>query len=272
MTIFEIRDGAQPVGSRMGRLVGYLFYYERAHRFYTELDGELDEWEAPAMFYGHVKRGIYSIDSKWSMKWVRQRIIPAERQNIGVILKENGLKFYDEYKLLCLSEGRCAQDECYVVKIESDRIDQKIQNRLTRKIADVLPLSANRLAVFFKDGKARLIDFEKNFEKQDAFRKVLREPSIFDRVKTAPGGNGIEWDEDRAVSAEALYDQGEAIAFSYDDLLCFAGKRLVDTAQACALLNVSRQYMNQLVRQGRLHPVLSGEKGRVFLRAEIEKL
>ena len=272
MTTFEIRDKAQPVGGNRGRLIGYLFYYERSRRFYAEVLGELDEWEVPAMFYGHVKRGIYSIDSKWSMKWVRQRIVPAERQNIGMILKDAGLKSYDEYKLLCLSEGRCAQDECYIVKIEPGQMVPEIQKRLMKKVADLLPMTDNRVVVFFKDGNARLVNTGKLLEKQDAFRRVLREPAIFDRVKISPGGNGIEWDEDRSVMAEDLYQVGEKIGIGYDDLLRFANKRLVDTTEACALLNVSRQYINQLVKQGRLNPVLSGEKGRIFLRAEIENL
>lgn len=270
--IFEIRDAAQPLGHNRGRLVGYLFYFERSRRFYAEVPCELDEWEAPAMFYGHVKRGIYSIDSKWSMKWVGQRIIPAERQNINEILKENGLKTYDEYKLLCLSEGRCAQDELYIVKIEPEQIITEVQERLQKKVADVLPLPGNRIAVFFKDGNARIIDAGKFLEKQDAFRRVLREAAIFDRVKVAPGGNGIEWDEDRSVMAETLYDAGEPIGIGFDDLVRYAGRRLVDTTEACTLLGVSRQYINQLVKQGRLHPVLSGEKSRVFSRAEIENL
>lgn len=272
MTTFEIRDAAQPIGRNVGRLVGYLFYYERARRFYTELLAELDEWETPAMFYGHVKRGIYSIDSKWSMKWVRQRIIPAERQNIGMILKENGLKVYDEYKLLCLSEGRCAQDEGYIVKTEFDRISSDIKERLQKKVADVLPLQDNRIFVFFKDGNTRQIDAGQMLGEQNAFCRVLREPAIFERVKVSPGGNGIEWDEDRSVMAEDLYNAGESIGLGYDNLLRFTNKRLVDTTEACALLNVSRQYINQLVKQGRLRPVLSGEKGRVFLRAELEEM
>ena len=272
MTTFEIRDAAQPIGRNVGRLVGYLFYYEKAKRFYTELISELDEWEAPAMFYGQVKRGIYSIDSKWSMKWVRQRIIPAERQNIGMILKENGLKAYDEYKLLCLSEGRCAQDEGYIVKIESEHIAPEIQKRLQKKVADVLPLQDNHVSVFFKDGNTRNIDAGQMLGEQNAFCRVLREPAIFDRVKVSPGGNGIEWDEDRSVMAETLYDTGEAIGIGYDDLLRYANKRLVDTTEACTLLHVSRQYINQLVKQGRLNPVLSGEKGRIFLRAELEEM
>jgi len=36
------------------------------------------------------------MDSFWGGKFVAQRIIPPDRQNLGSILKENGLKAYDE--------------------------------------------------------------------------------------------------------------------------------------------------------------------------------
>lgn len=43
--------------------------------------------------------------------WVRQRIVPPDRQNIGQILKANGLEEYDEFSLLMFGSGRCAQDD-----------------------------------------------------------------------------------------------------------------------------------------------------------------
>ena len=65
------------------RLLGYLFYYERSRRFFAELLEGVDEWEAPFIFSSFVKKNIRSIDSEWSMKFVQQRIIPADRQNLG---------------------------------------------------------------------------------------------------------------------------------------------------------------------------------------------
>lgn len=271
MTVFEIRDSSQRIG-REDRVVGYLFYYERDRRFYAELPEGLDEWEVPAMFYGHAKRGERFVDAEWTMKWVRQRIIPADRQNIGSILKIHGLKTYDEYRLLCLSEGHCAQDECYIVRTEEAALPEEIRQRLLRKVRDVLPLSDFRLCVFFRDGAARMVDAGQLLGGRDAFRRILREEEIFERVKVAPGGNGIEWGDERGVSAELLYGSGEKPDVSYNDFLRFARVRLVDTPGAGEMLGVSRQYLNQLVGEDRLHPVISDVKGRVFLRAEVEDL
>lgn len=51
------------------------------------------------------------------MRWVRQRVTPPERQNLGQILKANNMAEYDEFKLLVKNEGRSCQDECYIVEM-----------------------------------------------------------------------------------------------------------------------------------------------------------
>ena len=38
----------------------------------------------------------------------------ASRQNIGEILRVNGMRSYDEHKLLLKNEGRSCQDEFYI--------------------------------------------------------------------------------------------------------------------------------------------------------------
>ncbi len=271
MTIFEIRDAAQVIRPGEDRVVAYLFYFERAKRFYAELPEELNEWEVPAMFYGHAKRGERFVDAVWAMKFVRQRIIPPDRQNIGAILRDNGLKFYDEYKLLCLSDGRCAQDECYIVRTNAQALPEEIRERLGRKVRDLLPLSDNRLYVFFRDGMARLVDIGTLCGDDRTFGRILREADVFERVRVAPGGNGVEWGDERALSAEKLYVYGEEAVLSYEDLLLFARRRLVDTTEACEMLGVSRQYLNQLVGQKRLHPVIDGAKSRIFAKADVEE-
>ena len=156
MIVFEIRDKAQK-----GRLLGYLFYYEKSKRFFSELLEDTDEWTCPFIFSGFVKKGNYSIDSIWSGKFVNQRIIPQDRQNLGSILRENGLKEYDEFKLLQLSEGRCAQDELYLVRIQDKDIIPEVQNRLDKKVLDVMALEDYKALVFFRDKKDFVIDVKK---------------------------------------------------------------------------------------------------------------
>ena len=92
MRIFAIKDDtlSQEI------VLGYLIYYENAKAFYIELPDDADPWETPLLLSSFVKRGERSVSSYWSRLWVQQRIIPRDRQNIGQVLKENGLRVVEE--------------------------------------------------------------------------------------------------------------------------------------------------------------------------------
>ncbi len=265
MVVFEIRNKEEK-----GNLLGYLFYYERSKRFFSELLKETDEWTAPFMFSGHVKRGVYSIDSVWSAKFVGQRIIPPDRQNLGSILDKNGLKEYDEFKLLQLSEGRCAQDELYLVRIHEKDINPEIKNRLNEKILDVMPLKDNKVIVFYKNGESRTADIKKICGEDRLFGKILSDGDVFKNVRVSPGGNGIEWGEERFISAETLKAHGKRSDICYGDLLGFIRERLVDTAETAGMLNCSRQYIKQLSDKQKLTPVREGANSNIFMKSSIE--
>ena len=55
MKIFAITDGERNDN------LGTLLYYERSKVFIAELRDGLDEWNAPLLFSGFVKKGIYTI-------------------------------------------------------------------------------------------------------------------------------------------------------------------------------------------------------------------
>ena len=135
--------------------VGYLVYYENPKSFYIELKDGLDPWDAPLLLSGFVERGEYSINSYWSGVWVKQRIIPAERQNIGEILKENNLSTYDEYEFLKLSNGRCVQDDYYLEEISDDLLPDNLLLRWKTKVADVIPLKDSFVLVFFSKRRSQ---------------------------------------------------------------------------------------------------------------------
>ena len=270
MTIFAIRDESRKMPDGSDATVGFLFYIDRAKRFYAEIPSDLGKWDVPAMFYGQVGRGNHSIDHELALKWVRQRIVPAERQNISMILRDNNLKEYDEYRLLVLSAGRCAQDDQYIVRTEHDALPDDIRSRLETNVRDIMTLSGRKAVVFFCDGTARTIDIGKLTEEYIVFKNVLDKDDVFRRVKVSPGGFGIEWDRDRFIGARRLYTAGKKSEISYDDVLRFAGTRLSDTSSVMGELGVSRQYVDQLVKQDKLHPVKSSPGTRVFASAEVE--
>ena len=136
MKIFAIRDESVEIQKDLA----YLIYYEMEKRFYIELPDDADPWETPLLLDSFVKRGEKTVNSYWSQLWVQQRIIPTDRQNLGEILRDNGLKEYDEFQLLMLAMGRCAQDDYYLVPLNENDLPKEIIKRFSARIEDVLPL------------------------------------------------------------------------------------------------------------------------------------
>ena len=266
MTTFEIRDKAQD-----SRLLGYLFYYGRSKRFFSELMKDVDEWTCPFIFSSLVRKGILSIDSFWSGKFVGQRIVPPDRQNLGSILRDNSLKEYDEYKLLLLSEGRCAQDELYLVRVPENEINPEIVKRFNNKIVDVMALKGLKVIVFFKDSKSVIFDVGKQYKNDRLYGNILRNNEVFRNVRVSPGGNGIEWGEEHFISAEVLRKGGKLSPIAYEDVMFFVKERLVDTADTAKILNCSRQYIKQLSDKKCLVPVRGEGNSNLYLKSEIER-
>lgn len=134
MKIFAIRDES----AMEQKDLAYLFYYEAEKRFYIELPENAEPWETPLLLSSFVKKGEITMNSYWSKIWVQQRIVPTDRQNLGLILKENGLKEYDEFDLLMLAMGRCAQDDYYLVPMGESQLPGQIQKRFVRRIEDII--------------------------------------------------------------------------------------------------------------------------------------
>ena len=99
------------------KTVAYLLYDEKNKAYRIEVPSDVKSKETPAIIADFVERGQRKIGEEWSLRWVKQRVIPPERQNIGQILRENGMEYYDEFPLLLMNQGRCCQDECYLVEV-----------------------------------------------------------------------------------------------------------------------------------------------------------
>lgn len=100
--------------NNQNKTVAILNYDEKSKKYTIDIPENVTEKEAPFMLSLFIKKGIRHMDDEWSMKWVQSRIIPNSRQNIGEILRVNGMHFYDEHQLLIKNEGRSCQDECYI--------------------------------------------------------------------------------------------------------------------------------------------------------------
>ena len=91
MKVCAIRDEYE----NRNTVLGYLFYYERSRDFFIELRDDLDAGEFPILLSLFVQKRTYSIGREWSARWVQARIVPRDRQNLGAILRDNGLSEYD---------------------------------------------------------------------------------------------------------------------------------------------------------------------------------
>lgn len=266
MKIYAIRDEREPETGDLG----WLFYDTASERFFMELPENTDPWLLPPPCNSFAARGVYSLSSGWAMRWVAQRIVPQERQNLGMVLQANGLKTYDPHRLLLLSDGRCAQDDCCIVPVTEDDLPDVIKKRLRRKVQDVIPLSGMRTVVLFRDDTTRLLSLEPFLKQNPLFSLVARDETVFMRVKVTPLGNGIEWDGINSVPAEALYRMGRKLPLLPEDFLQFTRHRAVDTTELAKRMHCSRQYIKQLTDAGRLHPVCTGSNHTLYAAREAE--
>lgn len=101
----------------LDKVVSILNYEEDTKTYTIDIPEEITEQEAPFLMSLFLQKGIRHIDPDWSFRWVQSRIIPSSRQNIGEILRVNGLTAYDEHALLMKNQGRCCQDEYYLERI-----------------------------------------------------------------------------------------------------------------------------------------------------------
>ena len=101
-------------GNNRHKTVGILNYDDKTKKYTIDIPEGVESKETPFMMSLFLKKGIRTIDEEWSMRWVQSRIIPSSRQNIGEILRVNGMCSYDEHKLLLKNEGRSCQDEFYI--------------------------------------------------------------------------------------------------------------------------------------------------------------
>ena len=264
MRIFAIRDESLSPDTTLG----YLIYYERPRAFYIELPENADPWETPLLLSSFVKRGEHSVGSYWSRLWVQQRIVPQDRQNIGQVLKENGLTAYDEFQLLMLTMGRCAQDDCYLEEISADQLPALLTERWKTKLEDVVPMQEARLLLFFRNGEVRIADMKVIADNHTECKPYLSRAERFNAVEVQPDGYGVAWSERAVISDRELYANSKRVPLSLDDFIGFVQHRVVSASEACQILGCSRQNIDDLMKSGKLHPIRRDAKYKLFLRSE----
>ena len=251
--------------------IGYLFYYEKAESFIIELCEDLDEWDAPLLFQGLVRKDIYTVSRDISLMWVKERVIPSGRQNIGSILKNHKMKRYSEMAFLNLSKGRSSQDNCYIEEISETEIPEYIRDRMRKNVWECFPTEDKQLVCMFKDNTVRKVDLTRLADKYKDIIYVLKNRELLDSVKVGVGGYSVIFNGSLEIQTLDLREIGLLLPLTANDFYHFVHRNVVDTTRACDMLQCSRQNLSYLVKAEKIRPVIYGTKENMYLKGEIER-
>lgn len=260
MKIFKIMD------EDAKRSVGCLLNFEKEGSFIIELRDDLDEWSAPLLFAGLVKKKNFTVPRDESLMWVKERIIPSGRQNISSILSHHKLKAYDEGRFLEISEGRCSQDHLYIKKVE--KLPGYVKRRQQKNLVDCVMCEGFKILCFFVDGTVKKVNLRKI--KYEGTDKISANKSLYESGKIAAGGYCVTFNESIDIPAYMLYQQ-EEISIKSEDFLLFVKKNILDTSDCCNALECTRQNISYMVKQQQLIPLKEDVKGNLYLKGDILK-
>ena len=253
--------------------LGYFFYYDKLDDCYIELNDTLDAWDFPFILDSFAKQNRWVVNQKYTRLFISQRIIPSDRQNIGMILKDNGLEVYDEIQLFLLADGRCAQDECYIKQIPFEQLPLNIRKRRKRMIVSAKNISAGRYLVGFVDNKIGLWEADRCAFISRQVRRLLTYKNRLSALQAVSSGFELRWDEDAAgISYDAVYENCEFLPVDMESLERFTIGNLVTTQDIINEMGCTRQNINDHVKRGRIRSVDLNAKTQIFSRREYQKL
>lgn len=252
--------------------IGYLFYYEKSMSFIIELCRDLDEWDAPLLFQKLVREGQFTVPRAISLMWVKERIIPSGRQNIGSILRHYKLKEYSEIAMLELSKGRSSQDECYIKEIKEEDIPKQIKDRMNQNLWECFPTEEHHLVCLFKDNLVKKVDLDMMAREYKELSHILQNQALLDSLKIGPGGYSIVFNDSIELQASDLRNFAIDLPVVAADFYYFACRNIVDATKTCDILQCSRQNLSYLVKEEKLKPILHATKEKLYLKGEAECL
>ena len=261
MKIFSINDESNPFKENLG----YLLYYPQSRVFIIELREDIPVRYFPLFLEHFARNKQYTIDSRWSEKWVEQRIIPRDRQNLGAILRDNHLKDYDPFRLLQLSRGRGAQDDCAVMPVSISDIPDWLNQRLKEKIKTVIPLPDYRPVAASYDDSVRIAKIKDLITDVPQLLHLRNTPELYHNATVEAGGNRICWGTNISVSLPVLQRFPKLSDFSWQDIKHVISFQVIDTTEACRILDCSRQYIHQLEKKGALSTITPHSKNHMFI-------
>ena len=95
-----------------------------------DIDESATEKDVPMLFIPFLRKGQHHIDDAWARRWVEERVVPSDGQNLGQVLRANGLQLYDSMLLLIAGEGRCAQDDFFIQEARDAVASESVSSRV----------------------------------------------------------------------------------------------------------------------------------------------
>ncbi|MBQ9004375.1 MAG: helix-turn-helix domain-containing protein [Eggerthellaceae bacterium] len=265
MRLFALKDSADAQGSTLA----VVSCYGAGREYHIDMPKGTDPWTVPLILSSFASRGAWTVDPAWSRRWAESRVAPRSRQNLGEVLKVNGLDRYDSLKLLELTGGRNSQDSCYLEPLAPADAPEWFRERERGRIVEAVPLERFRLLVAFREGDACLCDVRAIGTGDARIARALVSRDAFWRVQVALGGRGVRWGENAWIADSTLREAGVPVPLSWEDLAAAAPGMLVDATEAARMLGCTRQNVNALVKSGALRPAKTTGKATLFLRADI---
>lgn len=256
------------------KALAYIFYYQKSDDWYIEISDDVNSaWELPIILDHFFEQGYKTVDEYWSRKFVEQRIVPPDRQNLGAILKNCNLDTYDEFALFEIADGRCAQDDCYIEKIKVDEVPDSIMERRGKRIETVIKINDfNTLLVTLKDKTVATVEIEK-MRGYDRMTKIaLAYYNSLLNISVGCHGTELSIQGGHYVSYEVVNKCMAKLPITADMLRSYAESEIISTGEAMRLLNCSRQNLDDLVKRGRLTPAKIEANSRMFFKSDVVEL
>ncbi|MDR1713187.1 MAG: hypothetical protein LBR39_03415 [Coriobacteriales bacterium] len=107
------------VTNRGGLDFGLLSLDEQSGTWSLRINPECNWENTPLSLAIYIKSGIRELNAQQSLSWVRDRLLPPNRQNIYYVLNGLDLEQYDEAALIAHTRGVSPNDDLYLEPITS---------------------------------------------------------------------------------------------------------------------------------------------------------
>ena len=138
-------------------------------------------------------------------------------------------------------------------------------------VIECFPTGDGQLICMFRDNISMKVSLDKLVDKYKDVYYVLKNRELLESVKVGIGGYSVVFNDSIEVSAFDLRIVGKTLPVTADDLYGFVRRNVVDTTQACDMMQCSRQNLSYMVNEGKLKPLIVGERTSLYTRGSVER-